>query len=110
MDAEEPGSNHQNVEDLWRGRLAAARLTYETAVTRFRTASEDFRSNHTPSPDGGFSVHLAIAAESNARKEYMRVLRLFTDLVLYGKIPEEIDPLEKPGTVGRPSPFSRKSA
>lgn len=100
----------QDVEELWRGRLAAAKSGYETAVARFRTASEDFRSHHTPSPDGGFSVHLAIAAESSARKEYMRVLRLFTELVLYGKIPDEIDPLGKPAN-GVPSlPFPRRTA
>lgn len=109
MNGQGPVSNPQDVE-LWRGRLAAAKAGYETAVERFRTASEDFRSNHTPSPDGGFSVHLAIAAESSARKEYMRVLRLFTDLVLYGKIPEEIDSFEEPGTGATPSRFPRKSA
>lgn len=105
-----PGISPQDVEVLWRGRLAGAKASYETAVARFRTASEDFRSNHTPSPDGGFSVHLAIAAESSARKEYMRVLRLFTDLVLYGKIPNEIEPHEKSGTATPSSRFPRKTA
>ncbi|HEV3199871.1 MAG TPA: hypothetical protein VGZ73_18335 [Bryobacteraceae bacterium] len=78
-------------------------------MAQFRTASEEFRTHHVPSPDGGFSVHLAIAAESTARKEYMRVLRLFTDLVLYGKIPDEIEPHEKPGTGAQPSLFPRKT-
>jgi hypothetical protein len=110
MDERGPVINPQDVEELWRGRLAAAKASYESAVTRFRTASEDFRSRHTPSPDGGFNVHLAIAAESSARKEYMRVLRLFTDLVLYGKIPEETDSIEKPGTGASSSCFPRKSA
>jgi len=110
MNGQGPAVNPPDVEELWRSRLAAAKAGYETAVAQFRTASEDFRSNHTPSPDGGFSVHLAIAAESSARKEYMRVLRLFTDLVLYGKIPDDIDPLEKPGVGTQPSHFPRKTA
>jgi hypothetical protein len=110
MNERGPNSKPHDVEELWRGRLAAAKAGYETAVARFRTASEDFRSNHTPSPDGGFSVHLAIAAESSARKEYMRVLRMFTDLVLYGKIPDEIESHEKSGIVAPPSRFPRKTA
>lgn len=81
--------HRQEIEELWRRRLAEEKARYEVAVARFQTASEDFRNHHTTPPDGGFGVHLAITAESNARKEYMRVLRLYTDLLLYGKIPED---------------------
>jgi len=109
MNEKGPVISPQDVEELWRGRLAAAKAHYETAVARFRTASEDFRTHQAPSPDGGFGVHVAIAAESSARKEYMRVLRLFTDLVLYGRIPE-IDPLEKPKSSAPSSRFPRKTA
>jgi hypothetical protein len=79
----------QDVEEIWRRRLSEAKGRYEVAVARFQTASEEFRNHHTTPPDGGFGVHLAIAAESSARKEYMRVLRLYTDLLLHGKVPED---------------------
>jgi hypothetical protein len=91
MNPRGPAINPQDVEEHWRSCLADAKASYEAAVARFRVASEDFRSRHTPSPDGGFNVHLAIAAESRARKEYMRVLRVFTDLVVYGKVPDETE-------------------
>jgi hypothetical protein len=81
--------NRKDVEEQWRVRLSDARATYETAVAQFRNASEDFRSHSIPSPDGGLGVHLAIAAESAARREYMRILRAFTDLVLNGRDPED---------------------
>jgi hypothetical protein len=103
-----PALNPQNVEEHWSRRLADAKASYEIAVSRFRTASEDFRSRHTPSPDGGFNVHLAIAAESSARKEYMRVLRVFTDLVVYGKIPDETESRAKPGNGAVPVRFTQK--
>jgi hypothetical protein len=101
--------HQQEVEELWRGRLAEAKARYETAVERFRTTAEDFRTHQTPTPDGGFGVHLAIAAESSARKEYMRVLRVFTDLLLNGKIPEETVPGETSGTSAALSGFPRKT-
>ena len=83
--------HRQEVEEFWRRRLAEEKARYEVAVTRFQTASEDFRTQHATPPDGGFGVHLAITAESSARREYMRVLRLYTDLLLHGKIPDETE-------------------
>jgi hypothetical protein len=100
----------KDLEELWRGRLADAKASYEIAVTQFRTASEDFRAHCTPSPDGGLSVHLAIVAESRARKEYMRVLRVFTDLLVYGKAPGDADAHEKPATSVQSAHFPRKTA
>ena len=91
MSEHSPDAERQDVQELWRGRLADAKATYETAVSRFRTAAEDFRADQTPGSDGRVSVHLAISEESSARKEYMRVLRVFTDLLLNGKIPEEVE-------------------
>jgi hypothetical protein len=88
MIANRPALHRKDTEEQWRVRLADARGAYESAVAQFRSASEDFRSRTLPTPDGGLGVHLAIAAETNARKEYMRVLRVFTDLVLYGTHPE----------------------
>ncbi|MBZ5622870.1 MAG: hypothetical protein LAQ69_29665 [Acidobacteriia bacterium] len=101
-----PTEHWQDVEELWRDRLSEAKARYEIAVARFRTAAEDVRTRHTPGPDGSFSVHLAIAEESSARKEYMRVLRVFTDLLLNGRIPDEKAPDGNPAmgsrSLGRP--------
>ena len=109
MNAKGPALNPLDLEGLWRGRLADAKAKYVTAVERFHTASEELRTRAMPSSDGCFSVHLAIAAESSARKQYMRTLRAFTELVLYGKIPDEEEPHDKPWTGPPSSQFPRKT-
>ena len=40
-------------------------------------------------PDGSLAVRKARQEESVARDEYMRLLRVVTDLIVHGKIPEE---------------------
>lgn len=104
-----PDSSRDEVKELWRARLADAKSRYEFAVAQFRSASEDFRAHHFPTPDGGMSVHLAIVAESSARKEYMRALRLFTDLLLYGEIPRDTDLYEKSGNGNPATHFPSKT-
>lgn len=42
-----------------------------------------------PSPDGQYAYQGALRAENAAFAEYSRVLRIFSDLVLHGKMPEE---------------------
>jgi len=81
--------NHQDLEKLWHDRLVEARKKYDVAVTETRTASDDFRTQQLPTPDGGGNLAGALKAEGRARDEYMRVLRIFSDLVLQGERPEE---------------------
>jgi hypothetical protein len=42
-----------------------------------------------PDPDGRFALNLALQEESAARTEYMRLLRIFTELILHAMPPEE---------------------
>jgi hypothetical protein len=79
----------QRIADLWRGRLLAARNKYALAVAESQIASPDFMAGTLPIPDGGANRAYALRAEASARDEYMRVLQVFTDLVLRGKRPEE---------------------
>jgi hypothetical protein len=57
-------SGHESLDEqeIWRGRL-------KEAEQRFRTATGD--------------------ARESARREYLRVLRIFSDLVIRGKAPAE---------------------
>lgn len=80
------------IEDRWRIRLADAKSKHDQAVSLFRRASEEYRAKEIPASDGSLSLHQAIAAESSARKEYIRILRLFTDLVVQGRIPKDDGP------------------
>jgi hypothetical protein len=45
--------------------------------------------NLEPDPDGRFALNLALQEESAARTEYMRVLKVYTELILHGTPPEE---------------------
>jgi hypothetical protein len=42
-----------------------------------------------PDPDGRFALHLALQEESAARTEYVRVLKIFLQLILQGTPPKE---------------------
>jgi len=84
-----PPNERQRVEDLWRIRLDEAHKNYNLAVAEARTAGADFHSRQLPTPDGSANLVNALRTERVARDEYMRVLRIFTDLVAHGKRPEE---------------------
>jgi hypothetical protein len=45
--------------------------------------------NLVPDPDGRFALHLALKEESAARTEYLRLLIIFTELILHGTPPGE---------------------
>ena len=75
----------REVEDSWRLRL-------EEAQARYLEAKEQYRKFLQAQPDGSHSpsaLELARQAESRARVEYTRVLRIFTELTVDGKMPEE---------------------
>ena len=69
-------------------RLSESRTKYGLSVTRFRKVLEEQMHLGIPAPDGSLAVRNARIQESTARNEYMRVLKIFTDLVLRGNIPD----------------------
>ena len=75
------------LEDLWKARTRIAYGRFNAAREAARAAKE-FRID-TPDPDGTFTLHRARQAENAALDEYRRVLTIFSDLVAYGKIPDE---------------------
>jgi hypothetical protein len=92
---------HSVLEDSWRERLRLASLRYETAKQRVKElsasdpAAEKAR-DMLPSPDGEFAYTLALRAfrfamqdEVMALKEYNRILKVYADLMVHGKIPPE---------------------
>jgi hypothetical protein len=64
-------------EEVWRKRLAVAELAYHEASGALQTALRE----HDP------AAPAARARKNEARLEYLRVLRIFTDIVLRGKAP-----------------------
>jgi hypothetical protein len=79
------------IEDLWRERLEAHRQSYEHARREAAKALADSAEVLHQRPDGSFAIQKALRGETRARAEYMRVLKTFTDLHLYGKVPEVPD-------------------
>jgi hypothetical protein len=63
-------------QDLWRNRLAAAESRYHDADCDLKRLIAT-----------GARTESARAHKMEAREEYLRVLRIFTDLVLRGKSP-----------------------
>ena len=85
------------MESLWRQRLNQAREHLGFARERNKEVHREFLLREIPSPDGEFHRLQAVRAENVALRNYLRVLRVFTDLVTSGKIPDEAKWLRGPG-------------
>ncbi len=81
----------QELEEVWRDRVRRHLELYRTASELARRASDEVHAGLIPPPDGSHALGKALAQESDARARYISTLRIFTDLVLYGKYPDERD-------------------
>jgi len=84
----------RRVQAAWQQRLKRARSLYseKVAITKQLFAERRTRVwpiNLGPDPDGRFALHLALQEESAARAEYMRILKIFNELMREEKLPEE---------------------
>ena len=82
-----PSLTRQDLEDAWRVRCERARERYEMASRRYRKLLDQKPEGLIPRHDAPLA--LARHAESEALAEYMRILKLFTELIVHGRIPEE---------------------
>ncbi len=87
MEKREP--SFDELTDYWCGRLQDATARHKAAIAQYREALEEYRTGTAPPVDGGFAFRQALRAETVARHEYVRILRIFTELILEGKIPEQ---------------------
>lgn len=79
------------LDDLWRARVRIARANYETAVAVFKQTWAEHYDEHLTA-DPSYAIRQARRVEGAALAEYMRVLRIFSDLVLHGRQPpDEMD-------------------
>ena len=83
----EPSATRQMLEDSWRLRLEETHVHYRKATDQYRKLLQDQPDGRPHDPNGALA--LARQAESKALSEYTRVLRIFTDLTVKGKMPEE---------------------
>lgn len=77
------------LEDHWRKKLDAANASYRSAYAHSRRVWDEHFDVHGINADGALAVQQASQAESLARQEYAKILRIFSDLVTAGRIPEE---------------------
>jgi hypothetical protein len=82
-------ANRKEIEDRWRLRLTQAQANYRTSSAAFCLAADEYRKREIPSQDGHLRLSQALAAETRARGEYIRILKLFTDLIMYGRTPDD---------------------
>lgn len=74
------------IEELWLNRLHDVALRLDFARSYVKELQRD-----SSSADGRYLHQRALHAENSALKKYERVLRIFSDLTVYGKIPNESD-------------------
>ena len=78
----------RRTEEIWRDKLRQADIRYQLASVQYRQSQAEFL-NGSVSPDGECALRKALRAENEARADYIRVLRLFTQLILHGERPDE---------------------
>lgn len=77
------GPTRQELEELWCLKVKQAQQHYKDASAKWREAIEA----QLPSPDGNFAARRAAQAQAVAHREFKRILAVFRDLVVKGKVP-----------------------
>jgi CheY-like chemotaxis protein len=77
--------NRRHLEETWRLRLQRAQEQYQAACSLHGKVQQESSEGATDQS----SLYCARSAESQTLAEYARVLRIFIDLTLHGKLPEE---------------------
>jgi hypothetical protein len=89
--------DRQELEALWRSRVTDAKLRVDFAHLYLKEVQGDIAADAVPMADGNFAFQKALLAENFALAEYNRVLRIYTDLIAHGIIPDEDDWLKHKG-------------
>lgn len=85
----DPTPDRKALEDLWWRRLNDAKLRVDFARNHMNEVHRDYPSG--PESDHVFARQQALREENFARAEYNRILGIYTDLTVHGKVPSEDD-------------------
>ena len=85
----QPPRNRKELEDFWCAKMQEALSRCQAATAESGKAVQERKILLTSGSDENPAVRLALDVEMNALAEYRRVLDIFTDLVVRGKIPED---------------------
>ncbi len=84
-----PSATRLQLEEFWSSNLAEARHRYHRAAGDYGRLLQSYDERRPDlNPPACSTLALTREAESQALAEYMRVLKIFTDLILRGKVPE----------------------
>ncbi len=83
-----PAAGGPQLVDSWRAHLRDAQQSYRAAV-EFSNRARNATQNPNACPDDVEAYYRALLHENAALCEYMRILRIYTDLVVSGKAPED---------------------
>ncbi len=83
-----PGSvTRLELETAWLTKVQAAHRRYRVASAKYLRALEEHKQFLLPSADGALAAKRAAQQEAAALREYGRVLKTFTELVVDGTLP-----------------------
>ena len=87
------GRSRQELQLAWRQRVTRARDRYKKQVAICVEVMAErllaFPMRPVPDPDGTLKLSQALRRESEALKEYTRVVRIYADLLIHGNVPDE---------------------
>ena len=75
------------LEEQWQSRVRHAKLHLDLCrlyVKQMQTLAADIPPN-----DGGYAFRKALRSEQSALAEYTHAFRIYSDLVVYGKLPDQ---------------------
>lgn len=79
----------RKLENLWRAKVQAAHERYRRAAVQSHSVMEEQQQKLLTGADGFHAVTMAVREESAALREYRRVLKIFTELLVHGMLPPE---------------------
>jgi hypothetical protein len=82
-------SSHVDVQQLWQKRVATANQHYLERSLELLALVTGSKSSRLRNFDVRQAIRQACKRETLARNKYMRALRIYTHLVVYGTMPEE---------------------
>jgi hypothetical protein len=85
------GGSRRELEEFWLFRVRDARTHYQQAAEQRQRMVEELNQKLIPYTDGSFAIARARRAESTALADWGRVLSIYTDLLVKGKIPPPED-------------------
>ena len=82
-----PESERRELERYWKQRCQKAKADLDAARANVRSLKPESTSGR----DGSYAFARAIRDETTALIKYSRVLRMYTDLMVHAKMPEEAE-------------------